>query len=142
MEETFGTTVKRGGKYCVAGAAVFVEGLKDVLFSTPLEDFHETMRHHESLVPEPLSHKFQERLTQKAAVDKWKAKKRTVAECFPPVNEQLKMQETRKAQKQANEKTNAQQQKRAPCCRKCNLPMKGHCHCHPRGHCQSNEATL
>ena len=42
------------------------------------------MRHHGSLVPEPLSHKFQERLTKKAAVDKWKAKKRTVAECFPP----------------------------------------------------------
>eukprot|EP00795_Rhopilema_esculentum_P010133 gene10133-18796_t len=51
----------------------------------------------------PLSHRFQERLTQKAAVDKWKAKKRTVAECFPPVNEQLKMQETRKAQKQGDQ---------------------------------------
>ena len=68
---------------CQLSFAVFVEDLKNVLFSTPLEDFHETMRHHESLVPEPFSHKFQKKLTEKATVDMWKAKKRTVAECFP-----------------------------------------------------------
>eukprot|EP00795_Rhopilema_esculentum_P005660 gene5660-10898_t len=209
MEETFGTTVKRGGKYCVAGAAgnkscqntSYTNGISMHRFPKNEETRRKwtnfVRRHRPNFSPTSTSHlcsahfaptSFTRRLdigigdgvnlnrtlqsgvfpTEDTVISTAEEKGPTVTprerrqlvrslvnDQLPPslnedqnedhyepvaheLNEQLKMQETRKAQKQANEKTNAHQQKRAPCCRKCNLPMKGH----PRGHCQSNEATL
>ncbi len=63
---------------------VYVDDLKRVLFDTSSEVLCETIAQYDTLVPEPLNRELPDRISRVAAVQKWKARKRTFVESFPP----------------------------------------------------------
>ena len=69
---------------CNYPLVVYVDDLKRVLFDTSSEVLSETIAQYDALVPEPLNREFPDRISPGAAIEKWKARKRTFIESFPP----------------------------------------------------------
>ncbi|CAH1242316.1 Hypp6572 [Branchiostoma lanceolatum] len=109
----------------------YVSEIKKVMLNTTKDELKETREKYGKLVPPPLSSQFPDKRTRGEAIQRHEARNQAPTELYPPVQEQDNMKSQLEAEAETRTTSGASNARKAPTCKKCKNPMKGH----PRGHC-------
>eukprot|EP00112_Aurelia_sp_Birch-Aquarium-sp1_P017200 Seg397.14 transcript_id=Seg397.14/GoldUCD/mRNA.D3Y31 product="hypothetical protein" protein_id=Seg397.14/GoldUCD/D3Y31 len=68
----------------------YVQKLRTLLFSTPLEILRDSMRRQEETVPDSLTSQFTERADRSTAIEMWQSRKMKTTSLFPTGKREMK----------------------------------------------------